>query len=94
MLPCCRCAAPRAARLERGDELAPRGGGRIGCARAADEDDAGGKGIGAIPTHTVVALRPHRPGAADGEAGTDHRIKEGLPAGAGGAHPRRRSPTV
>ena len=33
--------------LERGDELAARGGGRIGCALAADEDDAGGEGVGA-----------------------------------------------
>ena len=33
--------------LERGDELAARGGGRIGRARAADEDDAGGEGVGA-----------------------------------------------
>ena len=32
--------------LERGDELAARGGGRIGRARAADEDDAGGEGVG------------------------------------------------
>ena len=32
--------------LERGDELAPRGGGRVGGARAADEDDAGGEGVG------------------------------------------------
>ena len=32
--------------LERGDELAARGGGRIGGARAADEDDAGGEGVG------------------------------------------------
>ena len=33
--------------LERGDELAARGGGRIRGARAADEDDAGGEGVGA-----------------------------------------------
>ena len=33
--------------LERGDELAARGGGRVGGARAADEDDAGGEGVGA-----------------------------------------------
>ena len=35
-----------------------------------------------------IAFRPfgsHRPGAADGEASADHRIEEGLPAGAGGA---------
>lgn len=32
--------------LERGDELPARGGGRVGRARAADEDDAGGEGVG------------------------------------------------
>jgi len=31
--------------LELGDELAARGGGRIGSARAAGEDDAGGEGF-------------------------------------------------
>jgi len=33
--------------LERSDELAAGGGWRIGGARAADEDDAGGEGVGA-----------------------------------------------
>ena len=35
--------------------------------------------------HAVAQLRAHRPSAADGEAGADHRVEEGLPAGAGGA---------
>ena len=35
--------------------------------------------------HAVAQLGPHRPSAADGEAGADHRVEEGLPAGAGGA---------
>ena len=39
----------------------------------------------AIPTNHRLILRPHRPSAGDGETGTDHRIEEGLPAGAGGA---------
>ena len=47
MLPRCRWASARQLGLERGDELAARGGGRIGGARAADEDDAGGEGVGA-----------------------------------------------
>ena len=38
-----------------------------------------------MPIDAVRALRPHRPGAADGEAGADHRVEEGVPAGAGGA---------
>ena len=41
--------------LERGDELAARGGGRIGGARAADEDDAGGEGVGADADHAAAA---------------------------------------
>ena len=35
--------------------------------------------------HAVAQLGPHRPCATDGEAGADHRVEEGLPAGAGGA---------
>ena len=71
--------------LERGDELAARGGGgRVG-ARAADEDDAGGEGVGRLAAHTAVVLGAHRPGAADGEPGADHGVKECLPAGAGRA---------
>ena len=56
--------------LERGDELATRGGGRIDGARAADEDDAGGEGIGAHPRcrlsrsvrigHVPVTAKPAR----------------------------------
>jgi hypothetical protein len=33
--------------FERGDEFAAGGGGGIGWALAADEDDAGGQGVGA-----------------------------------------------
>ena len=39
--------------FERSDELAARGGGRIGCALAADEDDAGGEGVGAGADHAL-----------------------------------------
>ena len=35
--------------------------------------------------HAVAQLCPHRPCAADGEAGADHRVEECLPAGAGSA---------
>ena len=38
-----------------------------------------------MPIDRVAAFRPHRPGAGDGEAGADHRVEKGLPAGAGGA---------
>ena len=54
-------------------------------ARAADEDDAGGEGVGVDASTCGFALGSHRPGAADGEASADHRVEEGLPAGAGGA---------
>ena len=69
---CCRAAGGRALRqfgLERVDELAARGGGRISRARAADEDDAGGEGVSADPDRPSSAFGPHRPGAADSEAG-------------------------
>ncbi len=35
-----------------------------------------------MPDHAVCSLRSHRPSAADGEAGADHCVEEGLPAGA------------
>ena len=41
--------------LERGDKLAARGGGRIGRARAADEDDAGGEGIVPCRSYDLLA---------------------------------------
>jgi hypothetical protein len=47
----CRWPARRQFGLERGDELAAGGGGRVGRARAADEDDAGGEGVGADTDH-------------------------------------------
>ena len=69
--------------LERGDELAARGGGRVGGARAADEDDAGGEGVGVLRRSCGCSqLRAHRPSAADGEASANHRVEERLPAGA------------
>ena len=71
--------------LERVEELAARGGGCIRGARAADEDDAGGEGVGASADASGCSFRPHRPGAADGKAGADDRVEEGLPARAGGA---------
>ena len=43
--------------LERGDELAARGGGRVGGARAADEDDAGGEGVERISLRLPVLAR-------------------------------------
>ena len=41
--------------LERVEELAARGGGRIGRTRAADEDDAGGEGVS--PTADITSCR-------------------------------------
>ena len=71
--------------LERVEELAAGGGGRVSGARAADEDDAGGEGVGVHSSHSIAEFRPHRPCTADGEARADHRVEEGLPSGAGGA---------
>ena len=80
--------------LERGDELAARGGGRVRGARTADEDDAGGESVGARAEHAVAELSPHRPSAADGESSADHRVEEGLPASARGALVAFRSRTA
>ena len=41
--------------LERGDELAARGGGRVRAARAADEDDAGGEGVRTMLSSCAIA---------------------------------------
>ena len=49
--------------LERGEELAPRGGGRSRSARAADEDDAGGEGVGVHAPHAIGELGAHWPSA-------------------------------
>ena len=38
-----------------------------------------------MPIMRLLQFSSHRPGAADGEAGVDHGVEEGLPAGAGGA---------
>ena len=38
-----------------------------------------------MPIDASRPLRPHWPGAGDGEAGLDHRVEKGLPAGAGSA---------
>ncbi len=81
--------------LERGDELAARGRGCVGGARAADEDDAGGKGVGSdadqseLPRSVRIGQVPliAKPASNDG-------VKEGLPTGAGCALRRRRSPTA
>jgi hypothetical protein len=69
--------------LEGGDEIAAGGGGCVGGSLAADEDDAGGEGVGARADHAVAQFGAHRPGAADGETGFDHRSEEGVPAGIG-----------
>ena len=57
--------------LECGDELAARGGGRVGGARAADEDDAGGRALVPMPIMRSASLRAHRPSAADGKASVE-----------------------
>ena len=70
--------------LKRGHEIATSGGRCIGSVRAADKDDAGGEGVGALSDHSTVVFCPHRPGAGDGEAGFDNGGQEGVPASAGG----------
>src|SRR5207302_1818390 len=70
--------------LEGSDELATRGGGRVGSALTANKDDAGGEGV-TLSLEVAGILCPHWPGAADTEAGADHRIEESVPASARGA---------
>ena len=40
--------------LKRGDKLAARGGWRVGGARAANEDDTGGEGVGVHASHSIA----------------------------------------
>ncbi len=47
----------------------------------ADEDDAGGEGVGAARPST--ALRSHWPSAGDGEASANQSVEESVPATAG-----------
>ena len=72
--------------LERGDELAARGGGCIGGALAADEDDAGGEGIGAR-CRSCGCSRSVRIGQVPlmAKPASNHCIQKGLPASTGGA---------
>ena len=74
---------------ERGAEgvgrVAAGGGGGIGGARAADQDDAGGEGVGVGPAHSVSQFRSHRPGSTSGESGANNRVEKGLPPSAGRA---------
>jgi hypothetical protein len=69
--------------FERVDKLAAGGDGRIRRTGPADQHDAGGEGVGALPKDTVSQLRAHGPGAGDSEAGLDDRFQEGFPAGGG-----------
>jgi hypothetical protein len=71
--------------VERGDELAARGGRCVGHARAADEDNAGGKCVGTTANIASYEFRSYWPGAADVEVGSDYGIKESVPASAGGS---------
>ena len=74
---------------ERGIEFAEEGAtadaGCIQGTRAADEDDAGGEGVGAGANHAVAQFRAHRPGAGKGKTSTQYRLQKSLPAGAVGA---------
>ena len=72
-------------RFEGRNELAAGGHRRVRRARAADQDDAGGEGVGSDANHAPAALRAHRPRAGDRRSRTDHRIQKSLPAGAGSA---------
>ena len=67
------------------EELAPRGRGRIRGARAADEDDAGGEGIGIFGDNATSTFCPHWPSAADSKSCANHGVKKCLPACAGSA---------
>ena len=72
-------------RFEGRNELAAGGQGRVPRAPAADQDDAGGEGVGAYTDHSIAEFRAHRPSAGDRETGLNHGIQEGLPTGAGSA---------
>src|SRR5207249_2360064 len=67
-------------RLESSDEIAARGCGRIGRAWAANEDDAGGEGVGTRTDHSIAQFSSHWPGTGDRESGLDDGPQEGIPA--------------
>ena len=69
--------------LERGEELTARGGGRIGCSVCGKRGRCWRQGRWYRCRLPGLLLCAHRPGAGDGEAGADHSVEEGLPAGAG-----------
>ena len=70
--------------LECGDELPSGGEGGVVRARATDQDDAGGEGVGAHADHAVAEFSAHGPSASNSETSANHGVKESLPPGAGG----------
>src|SRR5260221_8932279 len=66
--------------LERSDEVAPHGGGRVWCALTADQHNAGGECVGADTDRAGASLSAHRPSTGDCKPGADDRVEEGLPA--------------
>ena len=66
------------------DELAAGAFPGVRRALAADEDDAGGEGVGTLRNRPRYTFCTHRPGAGDAETGADDGGEHGLPAGGGG----------
>ena len=83
MLPAWRWVSGGEFGLERGDELAPGGQGRVVGAPAADQDNGGGEGVGAHADHAVGKFGAHGPCARNGETRTNHGVKKRLPSSAG-----------
>jgi hypothetical protein len=75
-------------RVQFADEVAAGNGGASAGRVAADQDDAGGQGVGAGTNHAVAQLCAHRPSAVNSEAGAQHGRQEGLPAGSWRCLPR------
>ena len=71
------------------EEFAAGGEGGVGGASAADQDDAGGEGVGAFAPSMRLAFSV-RIGQVPfiGKASTDDRFEKSLPAGAGFQMPR------
>src|SRR5690606_34305228 len=65
--------------VELAEELAAGDGGGVGRAGAADEDDAGGEGVGAYLDGTSIPLSSHRPSSCYRKACCIDRFEKSLP---------------
>ena len=70
---------------ESSEELATSCGRSVRGASAADEDDAGGKGVRADGDGSSAPFRSHRPSASDAKPGLDDCLEESLPSRTGGS---------